>query len=96
MVIAFFVLLEITAFAQGRHPVTGTVQNSQGVPLVGVSVSLIGGGEETQTDTKGSFRLEVSSLHDSLRFSFVGYVPKRVGIGGVQLCRYHWPMPLQI
>ncbi|QBQ42633.1 TonB-dependent receptor [Sphingobacterium psychroaquaticum] len=82
MVIAFFVLLEITAFAQGRHPVTGTVQNSQGVPLVGVSVSLIGGGEETQTDTKGSFRLEVSSLHDSLRFSFVGYVPKRVGIGG--------------
>ncbi len=82
MLIVFLLLFEVTARAQTRSSVTGTVRNSQGVPLMGVSVSNIGSSGETQTDDKGAFRLDVNSLNDSLRFSFIGFSPLRVGING--------------
>jgi len=49
---------------------------------MGVSVSNIGKSGETQTDDKGAFRLDVNSLNDSLRFSFIGFSPLRVAING--------------
>lgn len=82
MVFVFLLLFEVTAIAQVKSTVTGTVLNAQGAPLAGVSVSVIPVGAEMQTDAKGFFKLEAIALSDSLRFSFIGYQPKRIAING--------------
>lgn len=82
MLMVCLILFEVTASAQSKSFVAGTVRNTQGIPLMGVSVANIGSSGETQTDDKGAFRLEVNSLNDSLSFSFVGFTKLRTAING--------------
>ncbi len=60
--------------------VQGTVKDSTGVPLVGVSVSIKGTTQGTQTDVNGQFSLEVSP-GSVLVFTYIGYVTKEVTVG---------------
>ncbi|MVZ60706.1 SusC/RagA family TonB-linked outer membrane protein [Sphingobacterium humi] len=82
MVLICLILFEVTAYAQGGPSVSGTVRNAQGIPLMGVSVSAIAGKTDTQTDANGAYKLNVASLTDSLRFSFIGFTMQRIAING--------------
>lgn len=84
--VIFFLLLSglmgNTALAQ-QHTVSGTVTNTQtGNPLVGVNILIKGTTTGTTTDADGNYSLSVSSLQDTLRFSYIGYKTKTVPIEG--------------
>ena len=67
------------AFAQNK-PVAGIVKNSNGEPLVAVTVSLKGTHNATQTNSEGKYSLEVPSGNGVLIFSYVGLPPREVNI----------------
>jgi len=60
--------------------VQGTVKDSTGTPLIGVSVSIKGTTKGTQTDINGQFNLDASA-GDVLVFTYIGYVTKEVIVG---------------
>ncbi len=63
--------------------VSGTVTDAQtGDPLTGVNILVVGTSTGTATDADGHYNLSVPSLHDTLRFSFIGYKTKVVEING--------------
>lgn len=53
-----------------------------GETLPGVSILIKGSSRGTSTDAQGTFELTVPSLSDTLQFSFLGFEPKEVPIGG--------------
>jgi TonB-linked SusC/RagA family outer membrane protein len=80
--IPFFLLCSSTAIAQ-NNTVSGTVTDSQtGETLPGVNILVVGTSTGTATNAKGHYSLSVSSLQDSLRFSFIGYKSQTVPING--------------
>ncbi|MFD1165059.1 SusC/RagA family TonB-linked outer membrane protein [Sphingobacterium daejeonense] len=81
MFLIVFLCLPGLVNAQDRQ-VTGRVTSaSDGTPIPGVSVSLVGSTTASQTDTEGNYTISVA-LDGSLRFSFVGYQAQTVKIGG--------------
>lgn len=60
--------------------ISGSVKDSNGEPLIGVSVSIKGTTTGTITDTDGKFSLKVSD-QDVLVFSYVGYVTQEKVVG---------------
>ncbi|WP_037498798.1 SusC/RagA family TonB-linked outer membrane protein [Sphingobacterium deserti] len=81
----FTILLVLTcligiSFAQNRE-VTGKVTSAKdGSPISGVSVSVEGANNATQTDADGFYSISVPS-GGTLSFSYVGYVAQRVSLG---------------
>lgn len=68
------------AFAQDRQ-VSGKVTSvTDGAPLSGVSVALVGTSIATQTDADGGYTITVADGKTVLNFSFVGYTSKRVDV----------------
>lgn len=61
---------------QQQNTVRGSVR-SQGHPLEGVTVAIVGGTGSTMTDAQGNFSLQVP-IGARLRFTFVGYISKEV------------------
>src|SRR5690606_4824534 len=61
-------------------PVTGTVHDSAGNPLEGVSVKVRGTSRGAATDANGQFRV-LASEGDVLTFSAVGYRPEELTLG---------------
>lgn len=66
----FLVLVAQFAFAQERA-VSGTVTDANGMPLPGVSVTVKGTTNGTQTDMDGKFQVQ-AAVTETLVFSFVG------------------------
>jgi TonB-linked SusC/RagA family outer membrane protein len=60
--------------------VTGTVRDSTGTTLIGVSVKIRGTATGTQTDASGKFSIPAKQ-GDVLVFSYVGYDAKEVTVG---------------
>jgi iron complex outermembrane recepter protein len=60
--------------------VSGTVTDSNGEPLVGVSIVIKGSGKGTLTDVNGNFKLTVEK-GDVLVFSFVGFKTQELPVG---------------
>lgn len=54
-------------------PVTGTVTDGAGEPLVGVNILIKGTSQGTITDLEGKFSLDISSGQEVLIFSYTGY-----------------------
>jgi hypothetical protein len=69
-------LIAQIAFAQERS-VSGTVTDANGMPLPGVSVTVKGTTNGSQTDLDGKFQLQASST-ETLVFSFVGMKTQEV------------------
>lgn len=61
---------------------TGTVRDSTGVTLVGVSVKLKNTSIGTVTDMNGKFSIATSATNNVLMFSYVGYSPKELVVTG--------------
>ena len=62
-------------------PVTGTVTDSQGEPLVGATVQLKGAALGTATDADGKYAIFVPDGKATLVFSYIGYVAQEITVG---------------
>lgn len=71
-----FLCISLYSFAQ----VSGTVKDSKGEPMIGVSVLIKGTDTGTVTDFDGKYELYLSS--GTLVFSFVGYTSQEIVIDG--------------
>jgi TonB-linked SusC/RagA family outer membrane protein len=67
--------------AVAQQSVSGIVTDAQtGDPLPGVNILVVGTTTGAATDNKGHYSVKVSSLQDTLRFSYIGYQTKTVPI----------------
>ncbi|UYQ91688.1 TonB-dependent receptor [Chitinophaga horti] len=74
------VLVSLAATAQQK--IAGTVKDSTGEYIIGVSVKLKNTNIGTVTDAQGAFSLSASGANNALIFSYVGYEPKEVAVTG--------------
>ncbi|THH39856.1 SusC/RagA family TonB-linked outer membrane protein [Neolewinella litorea] len=85
LIMALF--LPCLLFAQ--YPVTGTVTDVDGEPLIGVSILVVGTTSGTVTDFDGNFQVDVPDDPAQLRLSYTGFAPQVVevsrGIGPVEI-----------
>lgn len=58
-----------------KRVISGKVTESDGEPMIGVTVRLKDGKTGTATDLDGNYSIEVESQNPTLLFSFVGYSP---------------------
>ncbi|RMF31277.1 MAG: SusC/RagA family TonB-linked outer membrane protein [Bacteroidetes bacterium] len=64
-----------------QKTVSGTVTNSDGLPMIGVNVLEEGTTNGTVTDLDGKYTLELTNPNATLLFSFTGYEPVREAVG---------------
>lgn len=60
-------------------PVTGRITDSTGVPLIGATVTVLGGGRSAISDENGTFSLPVAE-GGRLRISFIGFMVKEIAV----------------
>ncbi|WP_303315389.1 TonB-dependent receptor [Flavivirga abyssicola] len=77
--VALFLLVSQICFAQSN--VSGTVKDTNKLPLPGVNVLVKGTGKGVVTDFDGAFSITVSDS-DVLIFSYMGYVNQEVNVNG--------------
>lgn len=78
----FFFLFTPFVYSQIRKQITGSVQDVQGNPLIGVSILETGTSNGTITDMNGTYSLNISSTNATLRFSYIGYEEQLIKIQG--------------
>ena len=78
----FFFLFTPFVYSQSRKQITGSVQDVQGNPLIGVSILETGTSNGTTTDMNGTYSLNISSTNATLRFSYIGYEEQLIKIQG--------------
>ena len=72
--------VSVTGFAQNKT-VQGTVVDSEGVPVIGAGVVVVGNASiGAVTDAKGAYRLSVPA-RASLEFSCIGYATQVIAVG---------------
>ncbi|MDR1716138.1 MAG: TonB-dependent receptor [Prevotella sp.] len=79
--ISMFLLCGQNVYAQQRE-IKGTVTDTQGDPLVGVTVSIKGTTKGTMTDIDGKYTLSVSNTDKTLSASYIGMKPNEKPITG--------------
>jgi len=68
------------AFAQERQ-VSGKVSSAtDGAPVVGASIAVVGTTSATQTDASGNYSLSVPE-NSTLNFSYIGFTSQRIAVG---------------
>lgn len=88
LALGFALLFALSIFAAPRsasaqHTVSGAVTSaSNGEPLPGVNVRVVGTQTGTATNQEGRYELEVPEETATLQFSFVGYETRTVDIQG--------------
>ena len=75
-------LLGFASVSWAQNTVTGSVTDSQNIPLPGASVVEKGTSNGTTSDFDGNFTIEVSDLNAVLSVSFIGYKSVEVPING--------------
>lgn len=78
----FFFLFPSSVYSQSQKQITGSVQDIQGNPLIGVSILETGTSNGTITDMNGTYSLNVSSTGATLKFSYIGYEEQLIKIQG--------------
>jgi len=82
-VFSFLIFMLITRFAISQNQVSGiVVDKDTNEPLVGVSVIVQGKSTGASTALDGTFTLNVQSLKEQLKLSYVGYTAKTITIDG--------------
>lgn len=67
---------------QAQNKVKGVVKDNLGDVLPGVNIMVKGSQQGTVTDVDGNFKIEVPYADATLVFSYVGFQPKEVKLGG--------------
>lgn len=75
-------LLSSIATLQAQTTITGTVVDSEDVPLIGASVLVEGTTTGTVTDIDGEFTLNVPALAETLRITYTGFEAQDVALTG--------------
>src|SRR6187402_2714191 len=78
--ISVWILLVFLKVSAQSRPVTGTVNESSGSNLPGVSVNIKGTTMGTVTDANGNYTVNASAS-DVLMFSFIGYTTEEITVG---------------
>ena len=81
--IPYLILLWVcfSASLLAQHTVSGSVlDETDGVPLIGVTIMEVGTTTGTVTDADGNYSLTVSSPEATLRYSYTGYASQEVPI----------------
>ncbi len=81
IVFVFLWMISLTMFAQ-QITVKGTVKDTKGEPLIGVTVRVEGTSTGTITDMDGVFTLSNVSADATLEFSYVGMKTQRIPVNG--------------
>src|SRR5690349_4884423 len=81
--LVIFLLLTFSSSLLAQQPVrvAGTVRDSKGNPVSGVSITVKGGNTGTSTDSSGHYAIEVPSKQSVLQFSSIGLIPKEETVG---------------
>ncbi|WP_207426640.1 TonB-dependent receptor [Pedobacter sp. SYSU D00535] len=75
-------LMAKVAVQKNQVTVSGTVRDSKGTPLPGVTVRVKETGKATSTNVDGLFRIELPNGTETLQFSMLGFVTKEVKAEG--------------
>ena len=76
-------MLLIAMTTQAQKTVTGTVTDSKGEPLYGVTVTVKSGKAAAVTDLNGRYTLKVDADDAVLVFRFIGMEPYQASVKGV-------------
>ena len=79
IIFLLMVCFVFTVEAQGQSIVKGTVTDSSGEPLIGVSILVKGTANGVISDLNGGFSI-LAAANDVLQFSYVGYLTREVQI----------------
>lgn len=79
LLLGLFLFTGLQSRAQTK-PITGTVSNSNGEALSGVSISVKGTNTGTISEEDGRFTIQSNQAKTTLVFSFLGYVTKEVDV----------------
>lgn len=82
LLMMFFSMCSIFAMSQAKKTVSGTITDSIGNPLQGVTIKVKGGKTTTISDAKGTFSIPVADENGTLQFSSVGFTDEEVKISG--------------
>ena len=74
-----FLFLTLLATAQ-NNPISGTILDENGEPLIGASLKLKKSGQGTITNFDGHFTLPASARGDVVIISFIGYESKEIAV----------------
>lgn len=78
IVFYFLIFLLLSNYVYAQIEVRGTIKDSKGETLSGVSVMLVDSDKSTVSDFEGKFTIDVPSLSSVLRLSYVGYLSQDV------------------
>ena len=78
--VGLFCMLSLQVYAQNIN-ITGTVTDSDGQPLPGVTVVVKNTSNGTATDGNGAYSLSVANANVVLTFSYIGYTSQDITVG---------------
>jgi len=81
LLFALFCLLSISSYAQ--KTVTGTVTDTEGSPLIGVTILEDGTTNGTITSFDGTYEITVADQDAQLLFRYIGFASRKVTVGAV-------------
>ncbi|WP_089118703.1 SusC/RagA family TonB-linked outer membrane protein, partial [Cellulophaga lytica] len=81
LVLLFSVLFTTIAYSQ---QISGTVTDSEGIPLLGVTIVVKGTQNGTTTDFDGKYIIDAKQS-DVLKFSYIGMLPKEITVGATSV-----------
>ena len=73
-------LMVMSASAVAQFTVTGNVKDSNGEPLIGVSILIKGTTSGTVTDFDGKYTINVPGSDGILEFSYTGFKPQEISV----------------
>lgn len=73
-------LIGVDVYGQNK-PISGIVKDSEGIPLAGASVLVVGTDKGVSTDFDGKFSMENVSPSDVLLISYVGFEDAKITVG---------------
>ncbi|MBP8982436.1 MAG: TonB-dependent receptor [Bacteroidales bacterium] len=72
----------ICFFSFAQKTVTGSVKDTNGEPMIGVSVLVVGTNNGTVTDLDGNYTISGVSENGALKFSYIGYAEQLISVAG--------------
>ncbi len=78
MLSVFFLCLGLSAFAQNKTTIRGTVLDKDNVAIVGANVAVKGTSNGTITDANGGFSISITSPSSILFVTCMGYLPVEI------------------
>ncbi|MEP7233298.1 MAG: SusC/RagA family TonB-linked outer membrane protein [Ginsengibacter sp.] len=83
MIVLFVLGIFFISKTNAQNTVTGTITDTKtGEALPGASVKVDGSATGVSTDAQGKYSISVASSNAKLMFSFVGYQPREISVGG--------------